>query len=96
VVALGDAWGAPVNQVAQFTHITSHRTVEFAVFVSHGGHAPDIADAQRVPLALLESVALSNASWRVFESADLPVKTPLSALGGRRAPRAARSAPTGN
>lgn len=96
VVALGDAWGTPVNQVAQFTHITSHRTVEFAVFVSHGGHAPDIADAQRVPLARLESVALSNASWRVFESADLPVKTPLSALGGRRAPRAARSAPKGS
>jgi adenine-specific DNA glycosylase len=94
VTVLGTTWGLPVNQVAQFTHVTSHRTVEFTVLVSAGERTPTITGARRVPLELLESVALSNAAWRVIECAGVPVKTPLSASAGRRAPRAARSAPT--
>ena len=94
VTVLGTTWGMPVNQVAQFTHVTSHRTVEFAVLVSSSAGTPAIAGARRVPLELLESVALSNAAWRVIECAGVPVKTPLSASAGRRAPRAARSEPT--
>ncbi|RLS47168.1 MAG: A/G-specific adenine glycosylase [Planctomycetota bacterium] len=96
VDALSAAWGIQVKRVAQFTHITSHRTVEFAVFMPLSDCTLTIAGTRRIPLALLESVALSNAAWRVFECAGVPVKTPLSASGGRRAPRAARSEPTGN
>jgi A/G-specific adenine glycosylase len=94
VTALGTTWGIQVNKVAQFTHVTSHRIVEFTVLVSSSECTPAIAGAHRVPLERLESVALSNAAWRVIECAGVPVKTPLSASAGRRAPRAARSEPT--
>jgi hypothetical protein len=64
------------------------------VFVAHRTGSPTVEGARRVPLASLESVAFSNAAWRVLECAGVPVRTPPSASAGRRAGRAARSAPT--
>lgn len=92
--ALADQWGTVVRRVGAFTHVTSHRDVEFAVFVAHRAGSPTVEGARRVPLASLESVAFSNAAWRVLECAGVPVRTPPSASAGRRAVRAGRSAPT--
>jgi A/G-specific adenine glycosylase len=92
--ALADQWGTAVRRVGAFTHVTSHRDVEFAVFVAHRAGSPTVEGARRVPLDSLESVAFSNAAWRVLECAGVPVRTPPSASAGRRAGRAGRSAPT--
>lgn len=99
---LTDRWGTPVAEAGSFTHVTSHRTVEFRVFVRRSGaqHAaarePSTdtahAAARRVPLAELHLQPLSNAAWRALECARVPVRTPPSASAGR----AARSAPTGS
>ena len=96
VDALAGNWGVAVERVGAFTHVTSHRTVEFAVHAVRGAAEPGIAGARRVALAELGSLALSNAAWRTFECAGVPVRTPPSASAGRRAPRAARSSRSGS
>ncbi|MFO0963779.1 MAG: NUDIX domain-containing protein [Phycisphaerales bacterium] len=101
---LAPRWGAPLRAVGAFRHVTSHREVEFRVFVPAGasGAAPARDDPAarasciRVPLHSLTDYALSNAAWRVLETAGVPVTTPPSAAGNRRAPRATRSAATGS
>ena len=87
---LASRWGVPVREVGAFTHVTSHRTVEFRVFSVSVGHAASIDGAVRVALDRLAETALSNAAWRTFECAGLPVRTPPSASPGRAA-RSARS-----
>jgi A/G-specific adenine glycosylase len=87
---LARRWGAPVREAGAFVHVTSHRDVSFRVFVRDGGPAPSAAGARRVSLDALGSVPLSNAAWRAFECAGLPVRTPPSARPARRA-RSARS-----
>lgn len=87
---LAGRWGVPVRESGAFTHVTSHRNVEFRVFVPADGHAASVPDAERVPLERLGEVPLSNAAWRTFECAGLPVRTPPSASPGRAA-RSARS-----
>ena len=87
---LAARWGVPVREAGAFTHVTSHRTVEFRVFTAAEGHAASIDGAARVPLGRLGEVPLSNAAWRTFECAGLPVRTPPSASPGRAA-RSARS-----
>lgn len=91
---LARAWGTGIREVGAFTHVTSHRTVEFRVFVPDGGRAggADRAGDVRVSLDALAEQPLSNAAWRTLECARLPVRTPPSASAGR----AARSAPTGS
>lgn len=87
---LAGAWGADVREVGSFVHVTSHRDVEFRVFVRAGRRRPRVGGARRVPLAELSAVPLSNAAWRAFECAGLAVRTPPSASPGPRA-RSARS-----
>ena len=89
---LARAWGTGVREVGAFTHVTSHRTVEFRVFVPQAGSAapPHGAGIVRVALGALAGQPLSNAAWRTLECARVPVRTPPSASAGR----AARSAPT--
>ena len=91
---LARVWGLGVREVGAFTHVTSHRTVEFRVFVPQGGSvaAPPGGETVRVALDALAGQPLSNAAWRTLECARLPVRTPPSASAGR----AARSAPTGS
>lgn len=91
---LASAWGTAVREVGAFTHATSHRTVEFRVFVPRGGAAagPRGTGTLRVALEALAGQPLSNAAWRTLECARVPVRTPPSASAGR----AARSAPTGS
>ena len=96
IEALSASWGVAVERVGAFTHVTSHRTVEFSVHAVRGAAAPRIAEARRVALPELESLALSNAAWRTFECAGVPVRTPPSASAGRRAPRAARASRSGS
>lgn len=88
--ALALEWGTAVREAGSFVHVTSHREVEFRVFVRSGRRLPRIHGARRVPLAELPAVPLSNAAWRAFECAGLGVRTPPSAAPGRRA-RPARS-----
>ena len=87
---LAARWGIAVREAGSFTHVTSHRTVEFRVFVPADGHPAAVPGAERVPLERLGEVPLSNAAWRTFECAGLPVRTPPSASPGRAA-RSARS-----
>ena len=87
---LSRRWGAPVREAGSFVHVTSHREVAFRVFVRAGDRAPAAGDARRFPLDALGSVPLSNAAWRTFECAGLPVRTPPSARPARRA-RSSRS-----
>jgi A/G-specific adenine glycosylase len=87
---LSARWGVPIREAGAFTHVTSHRTVEFRVFTAVEGHAASIDGAARVALDRLGEVPLSNAAWRTFECAGLPVRTPPSASPGRAA-RSARS-----
>ena len=94
--ALAAAWGVPVDRIGAFTHVTSHRSVEFSVHAVRGGAVPRIAGARRVPLSRLQSVALSNAAWRTLECAGVPVRTPPSASAGPRARPAARASRRGS
>ncbi len=87
---LSARWGVRVREAGAFTHVTSHRTVEFRVYLPAPGDAARIEGATRVALDRLGAVPLSNAAWRTFECAGLPVRTPPSASPGRAA-RSARS-----
>jgi A/G-specific adenine glycosylase len=84
------AWPFAVRAVGAFTHVTTHRTIEFTVVVPDGA-APAEADARWVRAALggLEAHALSNAAWRTLEAAGLDVRRPPAAAAGRRGPRRA-------
>ena len=84
------AWTFAVREVGAFTHVTTHRTIEFTVVV------PDVAGAVppgvgwiRAALGGLGAYALSNAAWRTLEVAGLDVRRPPAAAAGRRAPRRA-------
>ncbi len=87
---LSERWGTEIREVGAFVHVTSHRDVSFRVFVPRAGGAASVPGARRVPLGELPSCPLSNAAWRTFECAGLPVRTPPSASPGPRA-RSARS-----
>ena len=88
--ALAGTWGTAVREVGSFVHVTSHRDVEFRVFVRSGRRHPRVEGARRVTLAELPATPLSTAAWRTSECAGLDVRTPPSAAPGRRA-RSARS-----
>ena len=84
------AWTFAVREVGAFTHVTTHRTIEFTVAVPDGaGPIPGEAGWIRAPVAGLDSYALSNAAWRTLEVAGLDVRRPPAAAAGRRAPRRA-------
>jgi A/G-specific adenine glycosylase len=94
--ALARAWGAPVRRIASFVHVTSHRDVAFTVWQPAPGACPSPAAAVRVPLDELAARGLANASWRVFEAAGLPVRTPPSAAAPRRGRRPGPAGPAGS
>ena len=81
---LAARWGTQVREAGAFVHATSHRDVSFLVFVPEAGGSASVPGAQRVPLGELASCPLSNAAWRTFECAGLPVRTPPSASPGPR------------
>ena len=94
--ALAAAWGAPVDRIASFVHVTSHRDVSFTVWGPAAGARPVPAGAVRVALEELCARGLANATWRVFESAGLPVRTPPSAAAPRRGRRPGPAGPAGS
>ena len=84
------AWTFAVREVGSFTHVTTHRTIEFTVVVPDGaGRIPEGAGWIRAAVAGLDAHALSNAAWRTLEVAGLDVRRPPAAAAGRRAPRRA-------
>ncbi len=84
------AWTFAVREVGAFTHVTTHRTIEFTVVVPDGaGPIPGEAGWIRAAVAGLDAYALSNAAWRTLELAGLDVRRPPAAAAGRRAPRRA-------
>lgn len=86
----GPSWPFAVRTVGAFTHVTTHRTIEFTVVVPDGAAGiPTDARWIRAPLAGLDAYALSNAAWRTLEVAGLGVTRPPAAAAGRRAPRRA-------
>ncbi|MBU3684077.1 MAG: A/G-specific adenine glycosylase [Phycisphaerales bacterium] len=86
----GPAWPCAVREVGAFTHVTTHRTIEFTVVVPDGAaRIPADAGWTRAPLGGLDAYALSNAAWRTLEVAGLDVTRPPAAAAGRRAPRRA-------
>ena len=86
----GPAWPFAVRELGAFTHVTTHRAIEFTV-VAPDGAAPVAGHAGwiRAPLAGLDCYALSNAAWRTLEVAGLDVTRPPAAAAGRRGPRRA-------
>ena len=83
-------WPVAVREVGAFTHVTTHRTIEFTVAVPDGGGAvPADAGWIRAALGGLDAYALSNAAWRTLEVAGLDVRRPPAAAAGRRGPRRA-------
>ncbi len=90
------AWGVPVTCTASFVHVTSHRDVAFTVWHPAPGARPSAPGAVRVPLDELAGRGLANATWRVFESAGLPVRTPPSAAAPRRGRRPGPAGPAGS
>jgi A/G-specific adenine glycosylase len=84
------AWPFPVREAGAFTHVTTHRTIEFSVVVPDGPTAaPPHPGWLLAPIDRLESLALSNAAWRTLEVAGLEVRRPPAAAAGRRGPRRA-------
>lgn len=88
--AAAPAWPFAVREAGAFTHVTTHRTIEFTVVVPAGPEpAPRDARWLLAPLDRLDSFALSNAAWRTLEVAGLAVRRPPAAAAGRRGPRRA-------
>ena len=84
------AWPFAVRKVGGFTHVTTHRTIEFSVVVPDGPVPAGVRTGwERAELAGLGSQALSNAAWRTLEAAGLDVRRPPAAAAGRRGPRRA-------
>jgi A/G-specific adenine glycosylase len=84
------AWPFAVREVGCFTHVTTHRTLEFSVVVPDGPVPADLrACWVHAALAGLGAFALSNAAWRTLEAAGLEVRRPPAAAAGRRGPRRA-------
>lgn len=75
------------DAVGSFVHVTSHRDVEFWVFRARApvSCAPGCEAPVRVAPGMLGAHALSNAAWRVLESAGVGVRTPRAARPAHRA-----------
>ena len=89
-------WGAPVQPLGSFEHVTSHRQVMFQVWQGQW-HAACLTPVRAlVAWSHLHTYPLANAAWRVLELAGAPASPPPSAGRSKRAGRAVRSAATGS
>ncbi len=88
-------WGIAPAEVDRFTHVTSHRSVEFSVRMAPEGWAPPVRGGWRsVPADRLAELPLSNAAWRALSVLGAGISPPPSAQRIRRGPRARRRGPS--
>jgi A/G-specific adenine glycosylase len=97
VLARGLGEGA--ERIGAFTHVISHRDVEFTVYRVRAGSAA--ARGERHEASRLQALPMSNAALRALEIAGIPggagpVRTPSAPRAARRPGRAGRSASTGS
>jgi len=92
-----ERWGLAPAEVDRFTHVTSHRSVEFSVRLAPADWTPPARDGWRsVPPDRLAEHPLSNAAWRALAVLGDGFSPPPSAQRTRRDPRVRRPGPSGS